>query len=253
MWGSVNLKDIFLRNLKSKLRAIYLKEIFFPSLFGLLINPFYFARKGLANHLKDLAVNITGKTLDIGCGTKPYKGLYQSSEYIGLEIDTSKNREANQADVFYDGNDFPFNDAIFDSVVANEVFEHVFNPDDFLSEMSRVIKQNGQVLLTMPFVWDEHEQPFDFARYSSFGIKSLLERHGFEVVEQRKSMNDIRVIFQLLNAYIFKITFTKHAWLNGIYMILLMAPFNILGELLALITPKNDDLYLDNIVLAKKR
>lgn len=237
---------------KRKLLATYQRQAFFPSILGLFINPFYFARKGLAKHIADLAVNITGKTLDIGCGSKPYAHLYQSNEYVGLEIDTPQNRANKNADYFYDGNNFPFDDGSFDSVVANEVFEHVFNPNQFLSETLRILKPKGMVLLTMPFVWDEHEQPYDFARYSSFGIKSLLEKHGFEIVEQRKSIDDIRVIFQLLNVYSYKKTVTKNAWLNVLITLILMAPFNILGEVLALITPRNPDLYLDNIVLARK-
>ena len=233
-------------------RKIYNREQFFPSILGLFINPYYVARKGLAKHVKELAVSITGKTLDIGCGTKPYAHLYQSNEYVGLEIDTPQNRANKQADFYYDGNNFPFEDESFDSVVANEVFEHVFNPDQFLGEMLRILKPQGLVLLTMPFVWDEHEQPYDYARYSSFGIKSLLEKHGFEIVEQRKSMDDIRVIFQLINIYIYKKTVTKNALINVLITLVFMAPFNIIGELLSMITPRNPDLYLDNIVLARK-
>ncbi len=226
--------------------------MFHPGILGLFINPFYFARKELAKHVADLAHNITGKTLDIGCGTRPYEHLYKSNEYIGLEIDTPQNRIAKKADFYYGGDHFPFNDASFDSVVANEVFEHVFNPDQFLSEVARVLKPHGILLLTMPFMWDEHEQPYDFARYSSFGIKYLLQKHGFEVVEQRKSMADIRVIFQLLNAYLYKKTATQSIWLNLLITLVLMMPFNVLGELFAIITPRNPDLYLDNVVLAKK-
>jgi SAM-dependent methyltransferase len=247
-----NKKGYFLKAYRAKLRGIYNRIAFFPGVLGLFINPFYFARKGLAKHVADLANRITGKTLDIGCGNKPYAHLYGSDEYVGLEIDTPQNRASKRADYYYDGNRFPFADASFDSAVANEVFEHVFNPDQFLSEVVRVLKSEGMVLLTMPFVWDEHEQPYDFARYSSFGIKSILEKHGFEIIEQRKSMDDIRVIFQLLNAYLYKKTVTNNAGLNLFITLILMAPFNILGELLSFITPRNPDLYLDNIVLARK-
>jgi len=236
----------------SWLRSYYNKKQFFPSGLGILINPFYFARKGLAINISELAHWVTGKTLDVGCGNKPYAHLYPADEYIGLEIDTPENRAGKRAEYFYDGNCFPFTDESFNSVVANEVFEHVFNPDQFLCEIERVLKRGGVVLLTMPFAWDEHEQPFDFARYSSFGIRALLEKHGFEVIEQRKSMDDIRVIFQLLNAYLYKKTATKSAWLNLFITLVLMAPINILGELLFFITPRNPDFYLDNIVLAKK-
>lgn len=248
-----NIRGFCMNGIKALLKNAYYNASFFPGVLGLFINPFYFARKGLAKHVADLAVNITGKTLDVGCGSKPYAHLYQSNEYVGLEIDTHQNRIKKNADYFYDGSKFPFDDASFDSLVANEVFEHVFNPDQFLSEVTRVLKSKGNVLMTMPFVWDEHEQPYDFARYSSFDIKSLLEKHGFEIVEQRKSTDDIRVIFQLLNTYIYKKTATKKAWLNVLITLLLMAPFNVIGELLSLITPRNPDLYLDNIVLARKK
>jgi len=237
---------------KFSFRNYYRRKQFFPTGIGIFINPFYFARKGLAKHISELAVHVTGRTLDVGCGSKPYAQLYRSEEYVGLEIDTPQNRAGKKADHFYDGKLFPFADSTFDSLVANEVFEHVFNPDQFLDEAFRVLKPGGMTLLTLPFVWDEHEQPHDFARYSSFGIRALLEKHGFEIVEQRKSTDDIRVIFQLLNAYIYKMTVTKNAWVNLLTTLLLMAPINILGELLRLITPRNPDLYLDNIVLAKK-
>lgn len=235
------------------LRGYYQHKWFFPSGIGILINPFYFARKGLAKHISALAGQVTGKTLDVGCGSKPYMHLYHSEEYVGLEIDTPQNRASNKGDYFYDGKQFPFDNGTFDSLVANEVLEHVFNPDQFLGEVFRVLKPGGVTLLTLPFVWDEHEQPYDFARYSSFGIKALLEKHGFIVVEQRKSTDDIRVIFQLLNAYLFKKTVTKRAWINLLITLTLMAPINILGELLFLVTPRNPDLYLDNIVLARKK
>ena len=241
-----------LKAIYSRLFFLYNRQMFFPGWLGVMVNPFYFARKGLAKHISELAGHITGKTLDVGCGSKPYAHLYHSGEYIGLEIDSPRSRTSKNAEYFYDGNRFPFSDGEFDSLVANEVFEHVFNPDQFLNEVIRVLVPGGMVLLTMPFVWDEHEQPYDFARYSSFGIRALLERHGFEIVEQRKSTDDIRVIFQLLIIYIYKKTVTRRAWINLLITLLLIAPFNLLGELLFFITPRNPDLYLDNIVLAKK-
>jgi hypothetical protein len=106
--------------------------------------------------------------------------------------------------------------------------------------------------MTVPFVWDEHEHPYDYARYSSFGLNYILDKNGFQIIEHRKSNNGLEVIFQLINAYIYKITLTKSAYFNILTALILIAPINIIGLFLSKILPRNDDLYLDNIVLAKK-
>jgi len=235
-----------------KIKFWLAKQAFQPGLLGMFVNPFYFTRHGLIESLCDLSKHIEGKTLDVGCGSKPYKDIFHSKEYLGIEIDSPQNREKKKADYFYGGRIFPFSEGEFDSVVTNEVLEHVFEPDIFLCEINRVLKNQAFLLITVPFIWDEHEQPFDYARYSSFGLKYLLNKYGFEIVEERKSVNDIRAIFQLLNLYIYKKTATNNQYINVIITILLISPFNLLGELFAKILPKNDDLYLNNIVLAKK-
>jgi SAM-dependent methyltransferase len=223
-----------------------------PGIIGMFINPFFFARKGLFENIAALSANITGNTLDVGCGQKPYEILFRSSRYVGLEIESAENGQNKKADFYYDGTKFPFQNEEFDSVVVNQVFEHVFNPESFLREIHRVMKDEGFLLLTVPFIWDEHEQPNDYARYSSFGLNFLLKNNGFVIIEQKKSVKDIRVVFQLLNDYIYKKTVTRNKYLNLLITILCMAPFNILGELLSKILPQNEDLYLDNIILAKK-
>jgi SAM-dependent methyltransferase len=146
----------------------------------------------------------------------------------------------------------PFSNQEFDSVITNQVFEHVFNPDKFLSEINRVLKVGGLLLISVPFVWDEHEQPNDYARYSSFGLKFALEKSFFVVIESRKSVTNLGVIFQLLNSYIYNKTLTSNKYINLLSTLCLMAPVNILGSLMAKLLPNNNDLYLDNIVLAKK-
>lgn len=235
-----------------KIKQIIEDQYFNPGLLGLIVNPFYIARKGLYYNLSSLGRKITGKTLDVGCGSKPYEKLFNHSLYIGLEFDTGIDSEKKVADYYYDGKIFPFDESEFDSVVTNQVLEHVFNPDEFISEINRVLKTNGKLLLTVPFVWDEHEQPFDYARYSSFGLKSLLNKNGFEILESRKSVNDFRVLAQLLNAYIYKVV-RKNIFFKNITLVIIMAPITILGIIIAKVLPVNNDLYLDNIVLAKKK
>ncbi len=236
----------------SKIKTIYKSEQFNPKILGLFINPFYFARKGLYESISKLSPNLRGKLLDIGCGTKPYKDICKVDEYIGLEIDDGANRNNKHADVLYDGRKIPFSDKTFDSIIITQVFEHVFNPEEFLQEVNRVMKLGGMLLMTVPFVWDEHEQPYDYARYTSFGLKYILNNNGFEIVEHIKSNKGIEVVFQLINSYIYKKINTKNKRLKILVTILLTAPINILGLLFSKIMPDNEDLYLDNIVLAKK-
>ena len=196
--------------------------------------------------------HLQGKLLDIGCGNKPYAEVCNVDEYIGLEIDDEGNRNHSCADYFYDGKIIPFEDNVFDSILSNQVFEHVFNPNEFLMEINRVTKIGGTFLITVPFVWDEHEQPYDYARYSSFGLKHILDMSGFEIIEHRKSNNGIETIFQLINAYIFKVTYSRRVSVNLFFTLFLMSPINIFGKILSFILPINNDLFLDNIVLAKK-
>jgi SAM-dependent methyltransferase len=224
-----------------------------PGWAGLFLNPFYHARRGLYAAMARAGGDVHGNVLDVGCGRKPYRHLFHCRDYLGLEIDTPENRATKAADYFYDGKTFPFADARFDTVVCNQVLEHVFEPQDFLGEIRRVTRPGGDLLITVPFAWDEHEQPRDFARYSSFGLRSLLEKAGFEIVRQEKINADVRVLFQLANAYLHKVLWTRSRALNLLVCILFMAPANILGAVFARVLPSNPDLYLDQLVLARRK
>ena len=59
-------------------------------------------------------------------------------------------------------------------------------------------------------------------------------------------------LFQLVNAYLYKVTVTRSAYLNLLFALVLMAPFNLLGTVLAWLLPRNADLFLDNVVLAER-
>lgn len=237
------------------LRSTAFNINFYPGFVGLFFNPFFFARRELVRHVRLCASAMTGKVLDVGCGKKPYQKLFiNASEYIGMDIESSGHDHSHEEiDVFYDGKTFPFADKSFDSVLTNQVFEHVFNPDEFISEIKRVLKSGGQLLLTVPFVWDEHEQPFDYGRYSSFGIKHVLEKHGFEILQHYKSGTGIQAVIQLINLYIYKKFYSRHRALNYLLTGLFISPFNVLGFLLSLVKRKDADLYLDNVVLARKK
>jgi SAM-dependent methyltransferase len=229
------------------------REMFEPKFLGLFVNPFYIARKGLLKNIQPLGKYVSGKTLDVGCGIKPYKKFFNSNEYIGIDVKTTLHNSENSIDIYYDGKTIPFKNGKFDSIVSNQVLEHVFHPDLFLKEINRVLKVDGYLLITVPFTWDEHEKPFDFARYSSFGIKYLLNKYGFVIKFHNKTANDFSALAQLLNLYIYKVVYKKNPLLKKIATLFLMTPVTIMGLLLNKVLPDNDDFYLDNVVVAVKK
>ena len=237
----------------SIIKKHFFREQFNPSIAGLFLNPFYFARKAIYNNVSKNSHYIGGITLDVGCGYKPYEKLFSVEKYIGMDIRISgHNHSESKIDVFYDGINFPFQNESIDSIVCFEVLEHIFNPDRFLEETNRVLKKGGYAVFTVPFIWDEHEQPFDFARYSSFGLTHIFRKSGFEVIKSKKYVTNLCILPLLANAYIYKI-FRK--FLNKKASYLLILPFsslnNILGHIFYLL-PKNEDLYYGSIFVLKK-
>lgn len=216
-----------------------------------LVHPFYFSRRNLFKFYKKYSSKLSGNLIDIGCGNKPYKDFFKHCKsYVGLEIESENVK--NSADFVYDGKNFPFDDEIFDSAICSEVLEHVFEPNIFLRQINRVLKKNGLIILTLPFFWDEHEQPYDYARYTSFGLRYILEKENFEIIEQVKIGNNLSIIAQLLNCYIYKKLYENKNFLLKSLSLIFFTFFNFIGIIIS-IFPKNNDMYLDNLVVAKKK
>lgn len=227
-------------------------QSFQPGILSLFLNPFYFIRRGLYKNIQHFAPRLKGKLLDFGSGRKPFENLFTVDEYIGLDLEqTGHDHRNSKVDVYYDGRNIPFANETFDSLFCSEVLEHVFNPDEILPEICRVLKPGALALITVPFCWNEHEVPYDYARYSSFGITALLEKNGFRVIKLKKSGNFARVIFQLWALYIFEL-FKKMGRAGYILSLLFIVPINLFGSILLLLLPQNKSLYFNNIILAEK-
>jgi SAM-dependent methyltransferase len=241
-----------MQSLSSSLQSVAANQMFCPAALGVFVNPFYLARRDLASHIRQAADSMSGTLLDIGCGTKPYRRYFAVERYVGLEIDDRDLGAHVAPDHLYNGTTLPFDNATFDNVVSFQVLEHVFDPDQFASEAFRVLKPNGRLLLTVPLLGDEHEQPNDFGRYTSFGLRHLLAKHGFVVVDLKRSCRAPAAFFQLFVTYLFKLTVTRNPLINALLGVFLYSPFTILGIVSRYVLPGNDDFYLDNVVCAVK-
>lgn len=229
---------------------------FYPGLF----HPYYFIRRRLYNKIAEHASFLKGDLLDFGCGAKPYKHLFDHCHsYIGVDFEgAGHNHAQEQIDVFYDGKSLPFETERFDSIFCSEVFEHLFNLDEILKELNRVIKTGGNILITCPFAWPEHEKPYDFARYTRFALESLLERNGFKLVKVDKSGNFFLAVHQLRVLYVYQYVCAKFSirnktpFLSKAARSIFVPIMNIWGLLADAILPSNKDFYLNNVILAQK-
>lgn len=229
------------------------RETFRPSLIGMLIGSSFISRRGLFCAIKELSPSIAGNVLDFGCGSKPYEALFTNAvNYIGMDLETTGHDHIDsKVDVFYDGRVLQFPDSHFDAVVSFEVFEHVFNLPDILKEINRVTKDAGHLLISTPFAWPEHEVPYDYARYSSFGIAHLLKNSGYEILEIKKTTTYLLAVSQMFMDYFAQLG--SRNWLIRPFLQLgLIFPSTLIAYGLSAVLPKRYGYYCNTVVLARK-
>ena len=223
---------------------------------AIFTNPNFFVRYHLFENIKQMSKELSGDLLDFGCGAKPYRELFtRCDKYVGCDITDSGHDHVNEdIDVYYDGVSLPFKDESFDSIFSSEVFEHVINLEVILPELNRVLKRGGKMLITVPFVWNEHEIPYDFRRYTSYGIKKALNKYGFRVVKYKKSCSYVEMVFQMWCEYL-RSTFAERVSsrrMKIVFQRFVIAPVTLMGIISSIILPKSYMLYGDNVVLCIK-
>lgn len=125
-----------------------------------------------------------GLVLDLGCGTRPYENeiLKFADHYIG--VDWSNTLHGFVADVMADLSEpLPIRTESVDVVVCFEVIEHLKNPFLMVEEAFRSLKRGGKIYVSVPFQWHEHEIPWDYYRFTRYGLKNLFEKSGFISIE----------------------------------------------------------------------
>ena len=123
------------------------------------------------------------RVLDAGAGRAPYRKLFDHAAYETADFLAVKGKKYAQPDYVCDLASIPVEDARFDHVLLTQVLEHLPDPSLVLTELHRVLKPGGTLWLTAPLFYAEHEKPYDFFRYTRFGLRHLLEGAGFRVEE----------------------------------------------------------------------
>lgn len=126
------------------------------------------------------------RVLDAGAGEGRFKHLFSHMRYTGVDL------AVGDATWDYSGLDaintldrLCFADATFDAVIFTQVMEHLPEPSAVVGELARILRPGGLLILVAPQSWHEHQIPYDFFRYTSYGIRHLLEKHGLCVTRMQ--------------------------------------------------------------------
>lgn len=143
---------------------------------------------------------ISGKMLDLGAGRGKYKNELKknAAEYVAFDM-----VEGDNIDVVGDAENLPFADETFNTIVCTQVLEHVARPWLVASQISRVLKVGGICVITAPFINPFHSDPNDYYRYTPEGLKSLLPKEEFEIIESGGYGRLFTVLYTFINLTVF--------------------------------------------------
>lgn len=118
--------------------------------------------------------------LDAGAGNGPYKPLFTDMHYESADfcqVDKAYGAITHVCDLAA----IPVPSERYDLVLCTQVLEHVSDPKEMLAELFRVLKPGGVLYASAPLFYEEHEAPYDYFRYTRFGLRYVLESVGFQV------------------------------------------------------------------------
>jgi len=134
-----------------------------------------YRRRAVDRWLFDHRTLLSGRVLDVGSKKRLSKGLFAlqprpGDRWIGLDITTDST-----PDVVGRGERLPFRECTFDAVVCSEVIEHVEDPSGLVCELYRVLREGGHLLLSSPFLYPIHGDPYDYQRLTETRLRQLLQ------------------------------------------------------------------------------
>lgn len=142
-----------------------------------------------------------GDVLDVGGKKENKKGAFRpplercrSWRYVNIDAATGP-------DFLASADALPLPDASVDCVLLAETLEHLAQPEKALAEACRVLRPNGSIVLTMPFLYAVHADPHDFQRWTPEKFRRSLAGLGFGAIEVRAMGGLIGVWADTLEAY----------------------------------------------------
>lgn len=124
--------------------------------------------------------------LDAGAGQGRFKADFAHARYVGVDLAVGDvGWDYSNLDAISNLTDLPFKESSFDAVLCTQVLEHVPEPQQVIDEIARVLKPGGRLFLSAPQSWCQHQKPYDYFRYTSFGLAHLFKKAGLHPEEIR--------------------------------------------------------------------
>jgi ubiquinone/menaquinone biosynthesis C-methylase UbiE len=148
--------------------------------------------------------------LDAGAGELKYKKYCEHLNYIGQDFAKydgkgnniglqTKQWDTTKVDIVSDITAIPFKNKSIDAIMSIEVFEHIPDPIEALSEFTRILKPNGYLILTAPFASLTHFAPYHYySGYNSYFYDWWLKKLGYEILDIQRNGNFFEYIAQEL-------------------------------------------------------
>lgn len=152
------------------------------------LHPQWLLRFGRSS--KMLLTQASGRTLDIGCADRwPEAHLPAGCEYVSLDYPlTGRDLYDAKPDVYADAAALPFPSKSCDTVLLFEVLEHLERPEQALAEITRVLRDGGKAIITMPFLYPMHDEPYDYQRYTRYGLARGMTAAGLRIESIQPSL-----------------------------------------------------------------
>lgn len=126
----------------------------------------------------------SGRLVDLGCGKAPLFGVYRRYVAEVVWVDWADSLHPNPyLDLEVDLNGpLPFASGAFDTVILSDVLEHIQRPEHLFLEIARILAPRGRILMNVPFLYQIHEGPHDYYRYTEFALRRFADICGLHVI-----------------------------------------------------------------------
>ncbi len=167
--------------------------------------------------------------LDAGAGEGRHRKCFTRGRYLALDVGYGDAAwDYSGLDLQGDLECIPLRDSSVDCILCMVVLEHTRNPRQVLREFARVLKKGGTLIMVIPFLWEEHQAPHDYFRFTRYGVRSVFEALPFRL----DILTPIGGFFWLCaRRSVALLTFFQRGWRWALFA--LLAPF--FGLLLPLV------------------